>query len=166
MIFRTRRAADPVSFASDSDSYLLTLDRSRSEQDSSVRVFAFSEAVSMQFCAIECFHESGCKARSRDCIRGRPFHRHQVTGARRLGRCTLPVAARKTDRSHLPDISLFRYFVLAHTQRASDDWAGASVTRVCGEVKVLFAHSASQRTDTYPTVAHPDGDFWSELLAW
>jgi hypothetical protein len=94
----------------------------------------------MHFCEIERFHEGAWQARSRDCIRGRPLQRHQVTGARRLGRCTLPAAARETDRSHLPDIGLLRYFVLAHTQRASDDWAGASVTRVCGEVKVLFPH--------------------------
>ena len=66
-----------------------------------------------------------------------------MTGARRFGRCTLPMAARETDRSHLPDISLFRYFILANGQRAGDDWAGASVTRVCGEVKVLFPHVGS-----------------------
>src|ERR1700678_951064 len=94
----------------------------------------------MQFCEIERFPESASQARGLDCIRGRPFHRHQVTGARWLGRCTLPMAARETERSDLPDIGLFRYFVFAHTQRAGDDWAGASVTRVCGQVKVLFPH--------------------------
>src|SRR5579864_2136266 len=100
--------------------------------------FAISQAALMQFCAIERFHASVCQARSLDCIRGRPLHRHQVTGPRRLGRCTLPMAARETDRSHFPDISLFRYFVLAHTERASDHWAVAGVTRVGGEVKILF----------------------------
>ncbi len=56
VIFRTRCYADLVSFANDSE--LLTLKRSRSEQDSSVRVFAVSQAASMQFGAIECFHEA------------------------------------------------------------------------------------------------------------
>jgi hypothetical protein len=50
------------------------------------------------------------------------------------------MAAREADCSQLPDIGLFRYFVLAHTQRASDDWTGASVTWICGQLKVLFLH--------------------------
>lgn len=93
MIFRPRPTGDPVSFTSDSDSYLLTFERSRSEQDCSVRVFCRFAGFSMQFCEIERFHEGACQTRSLDCIRGRPLHRHQVTGARWLGRYTLPMAA-------------------------------------------------------------------------
>jgi hypothetical protein len=89
---------------------------------------------------IECFHESVCQARSFDCIRRRPLHRQQVTGAALARSRTLPMAAREADRSQLPDIGLFRYFILTHTQRASDDWTGASVTWICGQVKVLFLH--------------------------
>jgi hypothetical protein len=102
--------------------------------------FILSQADSMQFCEIERFHEGACQARSLDCICGCPLHRHQVAGACWLGCCTLPMTARETDCPHLPDISFFRYFVLAYTQRSRDDWAGASITRVCGKVKVLLSH--------------------------
>src|ERR1700758_5231568 len=95
--FRTRRSADPVSFTNDSDPELLTHVRSQSEQDSSVRAFAVSQALSMQFGAIERFHESGCQTRGLDCIRRSPLHRQQVTSVRWLGRCALPVAARQAD---------------------------------------------------------------------
>jgi hypothetical protein len=138
MTFRTRHIADPVSFANDSDRDLLNFERSRSEQDSSVRVFV----ASMQFCASECFHESVRQGRSLDCIR-------------RLGRCTLPMAAREADRSHLPDIGLFRYFILAYTQRTSDDGAVARVTRVCGEVKILFPHCGSLEDEELTHNARP-----------
>lgn len=78
-----------------------------------------------------------------------------MTGARRFGRRTLPIAARETDRSHLANIGLFRYFILAHTQRAGDHWAGASVTRVCGEVKVLFPHRGSSGDEELMHNARP-----------
>src|SRR5579872_4342380 len=90
----------------DSDRDFLTFVWPRSEQDSSVQSLCRFRSRSMQFCAIDRFHEGACQARSLDCSRGLPLHRHQVTGACRPGRCTLPMAARETNRSHLADIGL------------------------------------------------------------
>ena len=63
-----------------------------------------------------------------------------MTDTRWLGRGALPVSARQADRSHLSNVGFFRYFVLANRKPAGDDWAGTGVTRVSGEVQVLFSH--------------------------
>ena len=68
-----------------------------------------------------------------------------MTDARWRGRRALPVAARKADRTHGPDIRLLRYFILANRKFARDDWSGAFVTGVSGEVKVLFFHEAPKQ---------------------
>src|SRR5579863_4188858 len=79
----------------------------------------------------------------------RPLHRHQVTGARRLGSCTLPMAARQADRSHVADVGFFRYFVLANRQRSCNHWTLACVTPVSGEVQILFSHQGSLKRYSY-----------------
>jgi hypothetical protein len=50
------------------------------------------------------------------------------------------MAARQAHCAYLPDVSLFRYFILADRERARDDWAGTLVTGISGEVKVLSSH--------------------------
>jgi hypothetical protein len=94
----------------------------------------------MQRWPLEYFHESGGKFRSLDGSRRHPFDRQQVTDARRRGRHALPVAARQANRSHWTNIRFFRYFILANRKCARDDWSGALVTGVSGEMKVLFFH--------------------------
>jgi len=59
MIFRPRLTGEPLSRSqNDSDRDLLTFDRSRSEQDSSVRVFCRFDGCLKQFCEIERVHEN------------------------------------------------------------------------------------------------------------
>jgi hypothetical protein len=94
----------------------------------------------MQLWPIEGFHENGSWFRSLDGIRRYPFDRQQVTDPRRCGRRGLSTSARQADCSHWPDIRFFRYFILANRKCARDDGSGACVTRVSGEVKILFFH--------------------------
>ncbi len=76
-----------------------------------------------------------------------------MTRARWLGCFVLVVAARQTDGSHSPDIDLLRYFVFANGSRAGNHWARACVTRVNGEVKVLFFHrGVYAKKDIYQTL--------------
>jgi hypothetical protein len=113
-----------------------------------VESFAVSGAL-VQLCAIEWFHESGSAVRSLDGNCWLPCHGQQMTGARRCGRCFLPMAACEADRSHRSDLCFFRYFILANRQRASDDWTGARVTRVSRKVKVLFSHRGFLKREGY-----------------
>jgi hypothetical protein len=94
----------------------------------------------MQVCAIECFQESGCHTRGLDLIRRCPLDRQRMTNACWCSRRSLPMAAREANRSYLADVGFLRYHILANRKRARDDWAGACVTRVRGEVKIVFAH--------------------------
>ena len=68
-----------------------------------------------------------------------------MTDARWRGRRALPVAAPKADRSHWPNIRFFRYLILTNRKCARDDRGSACVTRVSGEVKVLFFHEAPKQ---------------------
>jgi len=94
---------------------------------------------------------------------GFPCDRQQMTNARRLGCFVLPVAARQTDCSHLPDVSLFRDFILANRRRARDDRPITRITWVSGEVKVVFFHGVL-RANMHQILGFPDGNFWSVLL--
>src|SRR5579864_9134439 len=87
--------------------------------------------------------------RSLDCIGGGPFHRQQVPGSRWCRSLTLRTAARQTDCSHTPDVSFFRYFILANRQRRRYDGPVARITRVSGEVKILFSHGYSLKKKNY-----------------
>ncbi len=72
-----------------------------------------------------------------------------MTGMRWLGRRTLAMAARQADRSYLSDVGLFRYFILANREGASNDWALTRLTPVNGEVKVLFSHLESLNMNSF-----------------
>ena len=100
----------------------------------------------MQFCTIECFHENHSRMTAAALPRWLPCNRQHMPHTRRLGGFVLALAARQADGSHLPDVRLFRYFIFPNGSGAADDRAGACVTRVNGEVKVLFFQGASQRT--------------------
>ena len=52
----------------------------------------------------------------------------------------LPMTARQAYCSYLPEASLFRYFILADCNGSCNDWIGTQVTRVRGQVKILFSH--------------------------
>jgi len=69
-----------------------------------------------------------------------PFEWRQVTSTRWLCCFVLPVTAGQAHCSHLPDLSLLGYFILSDSQRAGNHRAGTLVTRVSGEMKVLFSH--------------------------
>jgi len=53
-----------------------------------------------------------------------------MTGKNRPGGVALPMAAWQANRSHLPDVGLFRYFTLTHCGGAWNDWPSAFVTRI------------------------------------
>jgi len=119
----------------------------------------------MQFCTIQCFHENGRRIADISLPGSFPCNRQQMTHTRRIGVFVLAMAARQADGPYLPDVGLFRYFILANRRRARDDRAGACVAGVNREVKVLFFQGASQRTkDVCRTIASLDADFWSVLL--
>src|SRR5216684_5130591 len=63
-----------------------------------------------------------------------------MTDKCRLGYLVLPMAACQANRSYLADVSLFRYFVLTDRKRAGNNRGSAQITRVSGEVEVLFSH--------------------------
>lgn len=94
----------------------------------------------MQVGTIECVYEGRGQVRCFDPVSRHPLERQHMTGSRWSGRRTLPMAARQADRSNLSNVGLFRYFILANREGASNDWALTRVTRVSGEVKVLFSH--------------------------
>jgi len=71
---------------------------------------------------------------------GLPFEWRQVTSTRWLCCFVLSVTAGQAHCSHLPDLSLLGYFILSDSQRAGNHRAGTLVTRVSGEMKVLFSH--------------------------
>src|SRR5580693_3635374 len=97
-----------------------------------------------------------------------PFNRQQMTSPPSFGWPTLPMAARQAHCSHLPDVSLFRYFILPDCNRSGDHRTGTQVTSVSGQVKILFSHSSPRSAETdllYINILGVDSwDIWSVLL--
>lgn len=94
----------------------------------------------MQFRTILCFHENDSRIADISLSGSFPYYREQMTHPRRIGGVVLAMAARQTDGPYLPDVGLFGYFILANRRGAGDGRASACLTRVNGEVKVLFFH--------------------------
>jgi hypothetical protein len=84
-----------------------------------------------------------------------PFNRQQVTSTSRFGWPALAMAARQAYCSHLPDVSLFRYFILTDRNCSGDDGAGTHVTSVSGQVKIVFSHSCPRGRNRSPLHLHP-----------
>src|SRR5690348_11006446 len=66
-----------------------------------------------------------------------------MPGSRWCRSLTLRPAARQADCSHLPDVSFFRYFILANRQGPCNNGPVARITRVSREMKILFSHGDS-----------------------
>jgi hypothetical protein len=92
---------------------------------------------------VEGFYESGGQMRSLGGLGRGPLHRREMADAHRRGRGALAMSARQADGSHFSDLGFLRYFIFANRKRARDHWAGARVTEVRGEVKVLLSHRNS-----------------------
>ena len=97
----------------------------------------------MQLWTIQRLHENSGWIKGLPHSRALPCNRQQMTRARRLGGFFLAVAARQADGSHLPDVGFFRYFILADSKRACDDWTAASIARISREVQILLCHGGS-----------------------
>src|SRR5271170_2145359 len=95
-----------------------------------------------------------------------PFNRQQMMDTSRLGWPALPMAARQTYCSHLPDVSLFRNFILADRNCSGDDRTSTQVTSVSGQVKVLFSHlrPRSLKGDLPYSLGLRERKVWSVLL--
>jgi hypothetical protein len=94
----------------------------------------------MWFCTTDRFYSWGrqmIRPAGADWI---PFDRQQMMDTFGFGWPDLPMTARQAYCSHLPEASLFRYFILADCDGSCDDWIGTHVTRVRGQVKILFSH--------------------------
>jgi|SRR5579863_3767732 hypothetical protein len=95
----------------------------------------------MHFHAIKFFYESSGRKTVVCHAHWIPRDRQQMTDARRLGGRLLPMAAREADRqSYSPNLGFFRNFIFANRSRSGDDRAGAGVTGISGEVKVVLSH--------------------------
>ena len=79
-----------------------------------------------------------------------PANRRKMTDAGGFGWLVLPVAARQAKGSHLSDVRLSRYFIFTDRNRTGYDWTGAPVTRVGGEVKILFSHDVLSKVKSPP----------------
>jgi len=88
----------------------------------------------------QCFR--GCDDRTTRPARDNviPFNWQQMTSTPRFGRAALAMAARQAYCSQLPDVSLFRYFILADRNSSGDDEAGTHLTNVSGQMNILFSH--------------------------
>jgi hypothetical protein len=84
-----------------------------------------------------------------------PFNRWKLTGNTRLGHFVLPMAARQANCSYLPDLSFFRYFILADGEPARDNRPSAGVTGISGQVKVLFSHLVSTQSSNLTLNVRP-----------
>jgi hypothetical protein len=91
----------------------------------------FFRSLSMRF--------RGSRARV-DRFRRLPGRGWKVAGQSRFGCLALPMAAGQADRPHFPEVSLFRYLILAHCGRARYDRARTLVADISGEVQILPFH--------------------------
>lgn len=94
----------------------------------------------MQFGGFENLDDGRGQVARIERIRNFPFHRHHVTGALRLGRLVLPMAAGDASRSYLSDVRLFRDWVLADSKPARDDRSPAQVATISAEMEILLFH--------------------------
>src|SRR4029077_5855813 len=92
---------------------------------------------SMWFCTTERLHRWGRRMIRPAGVDWIPFNRQQMMDRFGFGWPDLPMTARQTYCSHLPEASLFRYFILADCNGSRDDRTGTQVTSVRAQVKIL-----------------------------
>lgn len=71
-----------------------------------------------------------------------PVDRRKLTKDASFLPFALPMSARQADRSYLPDIGLFRYFIFPYPERARHNRAFAFIAGVGQKMEKLFFHTA------------------------